>query len=137
MINFFLIKANRNSLEKNIGQESENIPLQERDSFHVSNILYGDDKSSIKQLIAATTLENNKLKSILGIINAKGSGPENRPERRKVNKQFLETLVEEKGCRPLALIWLRKHISLDTISKMLSDEKYIGKILKAIFVWLV
>ena len=126
LTSFCLLKVNRRSLQKNIQKRTENIPLQEQDSFHIPNILYGDDRSAIKRIISSMSSDNNRLITILCMINTRGSGSKNRQERRKINKLFLECLVDVKGSRPLALIWLKKHVSSETCSTMLSDEKYKG-----------
>ena len=61
------------------------------------------------------------------MINMKGSDPENVHERRRINKMFVNCLLEVKSSGPLALIWLKKNIDYDICDIMLSDWKHSGK----------
>ena len=82
-----LRKASKRSLKKTTQRSAQNIELQRRNHPDTMNILHGDDKSAIRRLIKE---ENSLLKTMLLIINMKGSGTNDRAERRKVNKTFLD-----------------------------------------------
>ena len=116
------------SLQKHTRNRAQNIPLQERDSFHITNILLGTDKAAMKRLLDQQTNQDTRLKTILLMMNMKGSGPEIRQDRRRVNNFVMDCLVDVMGSRPLALVWLKRHISLETCKTMLKDEKYKGTI---------
>ena len=45
---------------------------------------------------------------------------------RRVNVFVMECLVDVMGSRPLALVWLKRNISLETCKTILKDEKYKG-----------
>ena len=60
-------------------------------------------------------------------ILIKGSQEANLSERRIINKNFLDCLVEVKGSRPLALVWLKCYIDYEICDIMLSDWAYSGK----------
>ena len=128
LVFFCLFKANMRSLRKLIRNRAQNIPLQERNSFHITNILLGTDKPAMKRLLDQQTNQDTSLKTILLMMNMKGSGPEIRQDRRRVNNFVMDCLVDVMGSRPLALVWLKRHISLETCKTMLKDEKYKGTI---------
>ena len=58
----------------------------------------------------------------------KGSQEGNLSERRRINKNFLNCLVEVKGSRPLALVWLKCYIDYEICDVMLSDWRYSGEL---------
>ena len=97
------------------------------------DILYGDNQSEIKSLVSSkSAIKLSQLKRVLRMINLGGHRYEDLDSRRKVNKKFLDCLVEIEGSKPNALIWLKKHNSFHTCRTMLSDWKYTGKIQKKI-----
>ena len=129
-MSFCLQKANRRNLHAKTTKRVENIKLLERGFPNIVDILHGNDNLAIEELILSVRSENTQLQTTLCILNMKGSGTEDRSERRRINKTFLKCLVEVMGSRPAALVWLKRHILLETCKTMLSDEKYQGTILK-------
>ena len=112
--------------DKNNNTVAENIPLEERNSPTIMEILHGDDKIAIKKLISEESHENTQLKQNLRMINLDGSGLQDLDARRMVNKSFLDCLMEVQLTRPAVLIWLKKHIEFETCKTMLSDWNYSG-----------
>ena len=107
--------------QKYISSHQENI-------FKIVEILYESnemDTVSLKRLILTYDSNNIPLKTILRMINM--NDPENVHERRRINKRFLDCLVEVTSSGPLALIWLKKNIDYDICDIMLSDWKHSGK----------
>ena len=86
-------------------------------------VLIGNDEAAIKDLIIT---ENSQLKTLFCIINMKGEGTEDRNERRRINKTFLNCIVEVKGDFPSAMVWLKNHFWFETCKTMKSDWKYKG-----------
>ena len=60
LVFFCLFKANMRSLRKLIRNRAQNIPLQERDSFHIINILLGTDKPAMKRLLNQQTNQDRE-----------------------------------------------------------------------------
>ena len=73
-------------------------------------------------------IKYHSISNFLLELNMKGSGTNNRLERRRVNKAFMECLLEVQGDRPKALVWLKRHFNSETCKTMRSDWKYKGTI---------
>ena len=97
--------------------------MQESNASNEMEILKKGDKIGIKTLILAENSENMKLKQLLRVINMGGS---DRKEKRSINKNFMDCLIEVKSGAPLALIWLKKHIDFEVCNSIISDWKYTG-----------
>ena len=61
------------------------------------------------------------------MISMEGSDTQDEEIRRKVNKNFMECLVEAENGVPGALIWLKKHIDFEICNIILKDWKYSGR----------
>ena len=126
--------------EQNNQEATENIPLLEQNSLNAIEILHGYhhshgytyDKIAIKKLIRAESSENIQLKQILRMINMKGMGSQDLTTRRRVNKCFMDCLVDVQRGNPAALVWLKKHIDFQICKTMLSDWKHSGRMLKVL-----
>ena len=106
--------------------EAEAIPLQERNnSPNEMEILLNKDDTALQRLINAESSTNPRLKGVLRMVNMDGT--QDLEERRLMNKFFLDTLVKIHLIRPVALIWLKKHIDFETCSTMLSDWEHTGE----------
>ena len=97
--------------------------MQESNASKEMEILKKGDKIGIKSLILAENSENKKLKQLLRVINLGGC---KREERRSINKNVMNCLIEVKSGAPLALIWLKKHIDFEICKQIISDWKYTG-----------
>ena len=60
------------------------------------------------------------------MISMEGSDTQDEEIRRKVNKNFMECLVEAENGVPGALIWLKKHIDFEICNIIIQDWKYSG-----------
>ena len=67
------------------------------------------------------------------LISIKGYEQENLTERRRVNKNFLDCLVEVKGGCPSAFVWLKRNIDFEISEIMLSDWDYSGELITKLF----
>ena len=106
--------------------EAETIPLQEtNNSQNEMEILLSKDDPALQRLITAESSTNPRLKGVLRMVNMDGT--QDLEERRMINKFFLNTLVKIHIIRPVALIWLKKHIDFETCSTMLSDWEHTGE----------
>ena len=106
--------------------EAEAIPLQERNnSPNEMEILLSKDDPALQRLINAESSTNPRLNGVLRMVNMDGT--QDLEERRMINKFFMDTLVKIHLIRPVALIWLKKHIDFETCSTMLSDWKHTGE----------
>ena len=123
LLSFCLLWIFNRSLHIDAKEVVENIPLQQKDSPSILEILVGNNEAAIKDLIIT---ENSQLKPLLCIINMKGSSIEDRTERRRINQTFLNCLVDVKGDFPSALVWLKKHLWFETCKTIRSDCKYKG-----------
>ena len=112
-------------------QRRENIPLQQQNTTNGMLILCGSNKDAVKKLIRDENHERPVLRALLSLHNMKGLEPENRPERRRINKFFRDCLFENFGDQKQALLWLKNHIAFDTCKTMRSDWKYEGKLTKS------
>lgn len=103
--------------------------------FHLVNSdcvvrkLQRGNHSDIRDLI---TSNNCYLSVSLRIINIQGSAKLKLKERRKNNKLFLDCLIEVKGSRPLALVWLKAKVDPKTCDTIVSDHGYSGKPLQVL-----
>ena len=73
-------------------------------------------------------MNTKKYGNCLLVILIKGSQEGYLFERRRINKNFLDCLVEVKGSRPAALVWLKCYIDFDICDVMLSDWRYSGEL---------
>ena len=123
LLSFCLLWIFNRSLQTNRKKGVENIPLQQKSSPGILEIIVGNNTTAIKDLIIT---ENCQLRTLFCIINMKGSGTIDRNERRRINKTFIKCLVEVKGDFPSAMIWLKKQFWFETCKTMKSDWKYKG-----------
>ena len=93
-MSFCLQKANRRNLHAKTTKRVENIELLERGFPNIVDILNGNDNLAIEELILSVRSENTQLQTTLFILNMKGSGTEDRSERRRINKTFLKVLLK-------------------------------------------
>ena len=91
LLSFCLLWIFNKSLQIDAEEVAENIPLQQKDSPSILEILVGNNETAIKDLIIA---ENSQLKPLLCIINMKGSSTEDRTELRRINQTFLNCIVK-------------------------------------------
>ena len=112
IIRLYMIKNNKKRLQTHNHPDSKSISIQQRDFSILMSCLYSHeecDKVTIKRHISKNS-SGILFKAVLYIINVKGYGPENIPERRKVNKNFMNCLVDATGSYPSALIWMKKKL---------------------------
>ena len=102
------------------------IPLQETNSTNVFDILHGTDQIAVKELIINKTAGHGQLKQALLIINTDCSGNQEVVLRRKVNKFFMECLVDVQLSSNAAFIWLKKYMQPEICKTIISDMKHTG-----------
>ena len=98
----------------------------------VMEVLCSGDKSAMKEIICNENGGNRELNQVLRIVNIDGSGPQDVDSRRKINKFFMNCLIETQLGLPEALIWVKKHLDPEFRDTLLSDLDYTGQYLKPV-----
>ena len=100
--------------------------MQEPNSSNIFDFLHGTDQIAVKELIINETAGNGQLKQALLIINTDCSGNQEVAVRRKVNKFFMECLVDVQLSSAAAFIWLKKYMEPEICKTIISDMRHTG-----------